>query len=105
MPPTRSFAIIGVVGSTYSSELQPDHDLSDPQREVLGLAESVGRSIAGAGQVLLTGGHHNRPETSVKYRSIRGAVQASRDCRLIGILPIKASEGLGVREVCAVRDP
>jgi len=90
----RSFAIIGVVGRTFSKT---------PLAEEPGLvrvAREVGAAITKKHHAVLTGGHHERKETSVKYCALKGAIdeasstRSSRPARLIGIVPIDISESL-----------
>jgi len=87
----RSWAIIGVVGKSNLTE-------SRENNEFLQLAENVGREIAKAGQVVLTGGHHGLFEYAVKYRALKGALNWSNESsaivRLIGIVPKSISKKL-----------
>ena len=97
VPPNRSHAIIGVVGSTFTTnprKLKPDNELPDEQRGLVQRAQEVGRLLA-AQHIVLTGGHHTRPETSVKYRALVGAAEVGGG-RVIGMLPDKISEELKV---------
>jgi predicted Rossmann-fold nucleotide-binding protein len=90
MAGNRTFAIIGVVGKTYG-----DNDKVD--KKLLNLAEELGGKIAEAGQAVLTGGHHEWSESSVKYRALIGAQKVAtrhRPVRLLGVLPKAISEGL-----------
>jgi predicted Rossmann-fold nucleotide-binding protein len=100
---TRSRAIIGVVGRTFDAKvLRRDSDLPIPDRELLQLAQDVGELIAAEEHVVLTGGHHKSPETSVKYRALVGAADVSPDtARVIGILPKSISVAVRVKPVDA----
>jgi predicted Rossmann-fold nucleotide-binding protein len=90
-PRNRSFAIVGVVGRTFGTtptRRQPD---------LVRVASSVGAAITQAGHAILTGGHHLRAETSVKYSVFDGARSMAREtspARLIGILPKSISLAL-----------
>jgi predicted Rossmann-fold nucleotide-binding protein len=103
MASTRSRAIIGVVGRTLDAKaLVPDSDLPIPDRELLRLAQEIGQLIAAEEHVVLTGGHHKSPETSVKYRALVGAAQVLPDTpRVIGILPKSISDAVKVKPVDA----
>jgi len=97
----RAFAIIGVVGKTITTNPTQARQLSADELDLLSLAEQMGTAIATAGCAVLTGGHHERPEASVKYRAMIGAKQvadAGGMARIIGILPESISKALNPRE-------
>lgn len=91
---SRSFAIIGVVGRTFSKEPL----INEP--DLVHVAMEVGAAITREHHAVLTGGHHERKETSVKYCALQGAINearstgSSRPARLIGIVPIDISMNL-----------
>jgi uncharacterized protein (TIGR00725 family) len=79
-------AIIGVIGK---SDTRDTH--------LLKLARDVGRSIALAGHIVLTGGHYRGSDESVKHYALLGAksvATAGGTARAIGILPAKLSKDL-----------
>ena len=91
---SRSFAIIGVVGRTFSKKPL----INEP--DLVHVARKVGAAITREHHAVLTGGHHERKETSVKYCALQGAIDearsssSSRPARLIGIVPIDISMSL-----------
>ena len=87
------FAIVGVVGKTFSTS-----GAQRPSPSLVVLANEVGEAITRQGHAVLTGGHVDRVETSVKYDALLGAFQAATlalPSRLIGILPASISKALG----------
>ncbi len=90
----RSFAIIGVVGRTISKEPLPE------EPKLVRVAREVGAAITRKHHAVLTGGHHERKEASVKYGALQGAIDeamycsSSRPARLIGIVPKDISVNL-----------
>ena len=102
---TRSLAIIGVVGRTFKAkDLDVDGNLPTADRTLLQLAQKVGQLIAARGDIVLTGGHHEKPENSVKYCTLVGAAQVS-PARVIGILPKSISKAVKVKPVVACLTP
>lgn len=95
--PTRARAVIGVVGKTISITFKEDEELDPKELVLVEAAEQVGREIAVEEHVVLTGGHHLRPEVSVKYRAMHGAANAGKTARLVGILPKGISRALATR--------
>jgi predicted Rossmann-fold nucleotide-binding protein len=82
----RHWAIIGVVGKSNTEDEQLLKD-----------ARSVGEAIARQGHAVLTGGHHERPEASVKYYALKGARDVANEVeyvRLMGVLPSGTSHRL-----------
>jgi len=82
---SRSWAIVGVVGKSKSD---------DPT--LLADAKAVGEAIAIDGQAILTGGHHQWREESVKHYALLGAYKEAKNrcVRLIGVLPKNISTRL-----------
>lgn len=73
-------AIVGIVGKTG-----PPVD-----RKHLTNATKIGRGIAEAGHVVLTGGHADKEEPSVKFHALLGVLRAADEghqVRMVGILP------------------
>lgn len=74
-------AIVAIVGKS---------NVRTEDRAVLDRARVIGRAMAAAGHIVLTGGHIARPEESVKHYALLGAVDAAADgqrVRIVGVMP------------------
>lgn len=77
----RKEPIIGVIGGTGADKVDT---------ATLKLAEDVGRSLTVGRKIVLTGGHPDKEETSVKRTVMQSALKVADDshpARVIGILP------------------
>lgn len=72
-------AIIGVVGKS---------NVDQSRLGLLDSARTVGCLIAESGNIVLTGGHHDFKEESVKHYALLGAFDASKAGRKVGVLGI-----------------
>jgi predicted Rossmann-fold nucleotide-binding protein len=80
-------AVIGVMGKSDTQDA-----------ELLALAFDLGRAIAEAGHIVLTGGHWSGVDESVKHHALLGAAsvaQRGHIARILGIAPQTLSESLG----------
>lgn len=84
-------ALVGVFGRT--DEKNPkDGEVARAAADddLFKMAASVGEELTRRGHVVLCGGSHRRPEVSVKYAAIFGALRTATEesfARVIGILP------------------
>ena len=98
----RGFAVIGVVGKTYK-KTPVKGEIPRDIANLIDAAKRLGERITECGHAVLTGGHYARPETSVKFCALEGAVKAAPRvglARLIGAVPRDITEAfqLSVQE-------